>query len=137
MIGTGPFKGEHIHVGQLSFYAQDELLATDRLKLTYGLRVDMPMYFTDPVDNPFSRGLTALDENGKSEDGRSEQASWREADGLATSRIQLECGWRQIDAGSRWNRNLHGTRSVRVGWKRHLESGQQSQPRPTKCSHQD
>ena len=63
MIGTGPTKGELIHVGQLSFYGQDELLATDRLKLTYGLRVDMPMYFTDPVDNPFSRGLSALDEN--------------------------------------------------------------------------
>lgn len=63
MIGSGSFKGEKIHVGQLSFYAQDELLATDRLKLTYGLRVDFPMYFTDPVDNPFSRGLTALDEN--------------------------------------------------------------------------
>ncbi len=63
MIGTGPTKGENIHVGQLSFYAQDEMLATDRLKLTYGLRVDFPMYFTDPVDNPFSRGLTALDEN--------------------------------------------------------------------------
>jgi hypothetical protein len=63
MIGTGPTKGENIHVGQLSFYAQDELLATDRLKLTAGLRVDLPMYFTDPVDNPFSRGLTALDEN--------------------------------------------------------------------------
>jgi len=67
MIGTGPFKGELIHVGQLSFYGQDELLATDRLKLTYGLRVDMPMYFTDPVDNAFSRGLKALDENGQSE----------------------------------------------------------------------
>ena len=67
MIGSGPFKGELIHVGQLSFYAQDELLATDRLKLTYGLRVDMPMYFTDPVDNPFSRGLKALDENGQNE----------------------------------------------------------------------
>ena len=67
MIGSGAFKGELIHVGQLSFYGQDELLATDRLKLTYGLRVDMPMYFTDAVDNPFSRGLTALDENGKPE----------------------------------------------------------------------
>ena len=67
MIGSGPTKGENIHVGQLSFYAQDELLATDRLKLTAGLRVDLPMYFTDPVDNPFSRGLTALDENGQSE----------------------------------------------------------------------
>src|SRR4029079_9476219 len=67
MIGSGPFKGENIIAGQLSFYAQDELLATDRLKLTYGVRVDMPMYFTDPVDNPLSRSLKALDENGKTE----------------------------------------------------------------------
>lgn len=63
MIGGGPFKGEIIHVGQLSFYAQDEFLTTPRLKLTYGLRVDFPMYFTDPVDNPYSRSLVALDEN--------------------------------------------------------------------------
>ncbi|MEO8193079.1 MAG: carboxypeptidase regulatory-like domain-containing protein [Gemmatimonadales bacterium] len=67
MIGSGPFKGELIHVGQMSLYAQDEMLATDRLKLTYGLRADFPMYFTDPVDNPYSRGLTALDENRNSE----------------------------------------------------------------------
>ncbi|MDX1745566.1 MAG: hypothetical protein R3324_06490, partial [Halobacteriales archaeon] len=63
MVGSGPFKGENIDVGQLSFYAQDEWLASDRFTLTAGLRVDLPMYFTDPVDNPFSRGLTALDEN--------------------------------------------------------------------------
>jgi Carboxypeptidase regulatory-like domain/TonB dependent receptor len=63
MIGSGPFKGENIDVGQLGVYAQDELAASERLNLTLGLRVDFPMYFTDPVDNPFSRGLTALDEN--------------------------------------------------------------------------
>jgi hypothetical protein len=63
MIGKGAFKGENIHVGQLSFYAQDEVLATNRLKLTLGLRLDLPMYFTEPVDNPYSRGLPALDEN--------------------------------------------------------------------------
>jgi hypothetical protein len=67
MIGSGPFKGEIIHVGQVSVYAQDELLASDRLKVTFGLRADFPLYFTDPVDNPFSRSLTALDENGKPE----------------------------------------------------------------------
>jgi hypothetical protein len=67
MIGTGPFKGENIHVGQLSFYGQDELLATDRLKVTLGLRVDFPMYFTDPVDNAYSRKLIALDENRRPE----------------------------------------------------------------------
>ncbi len=66
-VGSGPFKGENIDVGQLSVYAQDEFVATDRLNLTYGVRVDFPMYLTDPVDNPFSRGLTARDENGNPE----------------------------------------------------------------------
>ncbi|OGU07458.1 MAG: hypothetical protein A2W29_08880 [Gemmatimonadetes bacterium RBG_16_66_8] len=60
---TAPYKGETIDVGQLAFYAQDEVVATERLRLTFGLRVDFPLYFTDPVDNAFSRGLTALDEN--------------------------------------------------------------------------
>ncbi len=66
-IGTGPYKGEDISVGQLSFYAQDEFLTSNRFTLTYGLRLDLPMYFTTPVDNPFSRGLTALDANGNPE----------------------------------------------------------------------
>jgi hypothetical protein len=64
MINTSSdFKGEDIEVGQLSFYAQDELLVTPRFNLTAGLRVDIPMYFNDVVDNPFSRSLTCLDEN--------------------------------------------------------------------------
>jgi hypothetical protein len=61
LIGSGPYKGENIDVGQLGVYAQDELLASERLNLTFGIRVDFPMYYTDPIDNPFSRGLTALD----------------------------------------------------------------------------
>jgi hypothetical protein len=63
LIGTGPYKGENIGVSQISLYAQDEFFLTGRFTLTYGLRVDVPKYLTDPVDNPFSRGLTALDEN--------------------------------------------------------------------------
>jgi hypothetical protein len=63
MIGEGPIKGEVIDVGQLAFYLQDEFLASPRFNLTLGVRVDFPIYFTEPVDNPFSRGLTALDEN--------------------------------------------------------------------------
>ena len=66
-IGTGPFKGENIDVGQLGIYAQDEFLVSDRFNLTAGVRVDFPMYFTDPVDNPFSRSLIALDENRQAE----------------------------------------------------------------------
>jgi len=65
--GTGLFKGEDIAVGQLGLYVQDEFLVSERLNLTGGVRVDFPMYSTDPVDNPFSRGLTALDENGQPE----------------------------------------------------------------------
>ena len=63
LIGTGPYKGENIGVSQISLYGQDEFFLTSRFTLTYGLRVDVPKYLTDPVDNPFSRGLTALDEN--------------------------------------------------------------------------
>ena len=59
-----PLKGERFTFGQLSFYAQDEFETSTRFSLTYGIRVDMPMYFTDPVDNPFSRGLNALDQEG-------------------------------------------------------------------------
>lgn len=62
-VGLGPYKGEKIDVGQLSFYAQDEYLISRDLRLTYGLRIDIPQYYTEPVDNPFSRELTLLDEN--------------------------------------------------------------------------
>jgi carboxypeptidase family protein len=65
--GGGPFKGELIDVGQFSLYLQDELFATSRLTLTGGMRVDFPTYFTNPIDNPFSRSLTARDENGNPE----------------------------------------------------------------------
>jgi hypothetical protein len=63
LVGTGPYKGENIGVSQISVYGQDEFFLTSRFTLTAGVRVDVPKYLTDPVDNPFSRGLTALDEN--------------------------------------------------------------------------
>ena len=62
-----PFKGENIEVAQLSLYVQDEFLVSPQFNFILGLRADVPMYLTDPVDNPFSRGLTLLDENGKPE----------------------------------------------------------------------
>ncbi len=62
-VGSGPFKGELIDVGQFAVYAQDEYSMSRNLKLNFGLRVDIPIYLTEPVDNPFSTGLTLLDEN--------------------------------------------------------------------------
>ncbi|MDH3479703.1 MAG: TonB-dependent receptor, partial [Gemmatimonadota bacterium] len=64
---SAPYKGEKISVGQVGLYVQDELALTNRFTITAGVRVDFPMYFTDPVANPFSTSLTALDENGNSE----------------------------------------------------------------------
>jgi len=64
---TSPYKGELIDIGQIGVYIQDEFSPVSRLNLSAGVRVDFPMYFTNPVDNPFSRGLTALDENGAPE----------------------------------------------------------------------
>jgi hypothetical protein len=62
-IGGGLFKGEVFDIAQLGLYVQDEFPVSDRVNLTMGLRVDFPMYLTDPVDNPWARGLTLLDEN--------------------------------------------------------------------------
>lgn len=67
MIGTGPYKGERPSVGQLSFYAQDEFPVGANLNVTAGVRMDMPIYFSEPVDNPYSRSLTAIDQHGNPE----------------------------------------------------------------------
>ncbi len=66
-IASGPYKGELIEVAQIGFYAQDEFMVNENLKVMAGLRVDIPRYITEPVENPFSTGLTLLDENDKAE----------------------------------------------------------------------
>ena len=38
--------------GQFSLYGQDEWNLSEGFKLTYGLRVDVPMYLSGAVDNP-------------------------------------------------------------------------------------
>jgi hypothetical protein len=99
MIGSGPFKGEEIEVGQFSIYAQDEFLFSDNLNLTYGLRLDVPIYFTDPVDNPFSTSITWLDENDNPE--TVDQASFPDVVPLFSPRIGF-------------NYDVHGDRSMQV-----------------------
>jgi len=41
----GGWRLSETNVGQLSFYAQDEWSMTDNFKLTFGLRLDKPLYF--------------------------------------------------------------------------------------------
>ena len=67
MVGSGPYKGELIDVAQFAVYAQDEFMVNENLNVTAGLRVDIPIYNTEPVENPFSTGLTLLDENDEAE----------------------------------------------------------------------
>jgi hypothetical protein len=64
--GECPLKGETFTFGQASFYAQDEFEVSPSFSLTYGLRIDLPLYLTDPVDNQWSRDLIALDANDES-----------------------------------------------------------------------
>lgn len=94
-----PFKGEQISLGQLAMYAQDSYLVTENLNITYGLRVDFPMYFTQPVANPFSIGLTLLDENGNPE--KIDQAKLPGATALFSPR-----------AGFNWD--INGDRSTQL-----------------------
>lgn len=42
----------YLTVGQLSTYAQDEWQLSERFRLTYGLRVDMPFYFNASYSSP-------------------------------------------------------------------------------------
>ncbi len=37
--------------GQLGFYAQDKMNVTDNLDLTFGVRMDIPLFFDTPVEN--------------------------------------------------------------------------------------
>ncbi|MDL2323065.1 carboxypeptidase regulatory-like domain-containing protein [Bacteroidales bacterium OttesenSCG-928-A17] len=61
---TYPINGNTESLSELSFgqfaaYLQDEWTMTSRFKVTYGLRIDVPMYLDGAVDNPVLRELNA------------------------------------------------------------------------------
>ena len=88
------------------------------------------MYFTDPVDNPFSRGLTALDENGKPE--TVDQSKLPGAKPLFSPRVGFN--WNAVrrsqHPGPRRHRHLHRPGAVRVDRQRDLQSGREPEPVP-------
>ncbi|NOU60655.1 TonB-dependent receptor [Marinifilum caeruleilacunae] len=67
-----------VDVAQIAFYAQDEFQVNDDLKLTLGLRVDLPKYYNDiPQDEATNRGRDFdgwVDEKGNSV--RLDPATW-------------------------------------------------------------
>ncbi len=53
--------GAELNFGMGGLYAQDEWYVTDAFRLTYGLRLDMPMYLDDMQGNPAIYALTFAD----------------------------------------------------------------------------
>lgn len=41
-----------VRAGQFGFYVQDKYDYSDKMQLTFGLRFDIPVMFTDPTENP-------------------------------------------------------------------------------------
>lgn len=76
---TSP-EGE-LSFGQLSAYGQDEWNALDNLKVTAGIRLDLPMYLDGAIDNPGLKGQ-------KFRDGEEvDLSSWPEAKILWSPRL--------------------------------------------------
>lgn len=65
---TYPYAGKQaiadLDFGQLSFYLQDEVKVNDRFKLTYGIRLDKPLFQNDLTSNPAISALNFRDLNG-------------------------------------------------------------------------
>ncbi|HEX8658948.1 MAG TPA: TonB-dependent receptor, partial [Hymenobacter sp.] len=63
--GRAPIKQVDVTVAQLGLYAQDEYQINPALKLTLGVRADMPIYSTDVAPNPQISDATFNNSNGQ------------------------------------------------------------------------
>lgn len=54
----------NLKVAQLGLYLQDEVTINPRFKLTYGVRIDKPIYPEQPLENPAITALGLYDQNG-------------------------------------------------------------------------
>ena len=69
-----------VHYNQFSLYAQDDYNVSERLKLSYGIRVDMPFYVNERYENP---SIKSYDFNGM----KLSTADWPKATPLFSPRI--------------------------------------------------
>lgn len=51
ITGDGTAAAAEFKVLQLGFYAQDEFQVTNNFNMTYGVRIDIPKYLDDPLEN--------------------------------------------------------------------------------------
>lgn len=70
---------------QLGFYAQDAWAASDKFKLTYGIRVDKPIYTYDAPENPALSQVVFKDEKGNNE--QFDVSKWPESKLLFSPRV--------------------------------------------------
>jgi hypothetical protein len=54
----------NMKIGQLGIYLQDEINVNPRFKLTYGIRIDRPIYPEEPLENPAISVLELSDKDG-------------------------------------------------------------------------
>lgn len=70
---------------QLGFYAQDAWAASAKFKLTYGLRIDKPIYTYDAPRNPALEAVVFKDNNGQNE--TFDVSQWPESKLLLSPRV--------------------------------------------------
>jgi outer membrane receptor protein involved in Fe transport len=56
--GNGGVYSAELKIGQLAAYVQDDVNFSERFKMTFGLRVDIPIYLESPLENPTIKAFT-------------------------------------------------------------------------------
>ncbi|NLM92842.1 MAG: TonB-dependent receptor [Bacteroidales bacterium] len=87
---TYPYEGAGDGYAELNFgwgsvYAQDEIQVFDNLKVTAGVRFELPFYFDDPIDNDAISDLTFRDNDGFPE--TLDVGSWPDPQILVSPRV--------------------------------------------------
>jgi Carboxypeptidase regulatory-like domain/TonB-dependent Receptor Plug Domain len=62
--GGGDLAPAKVHFGQFGVYGQDDYDVTDNFHLTYGLRIDLPVYFNKPSANTVFNSSQIATDNG-------------------------------------------------------------------------